>query len=63
MKKIDYIKHAWNMADDKVLDNFGKEPEKFKYALGIKAGLTIALRIMDSNWTDDNIRAYIVSGK
>lgn len=59
MKKIDYIKHAWKMADDRIMDDFDKGPEEFKLTLGIIIGLTIALRIMDSNWTDNEIKAYM----
>lgn len=59
MKKIDYIKSAWNLADDKVNENIDNDCTKFNFILGIRTGLTIALRIMNNNWTDTEIKAYL----
>lgn len=59
MKKIDYIKKAWNKAADKVDENMNKDYIDFKYVLGIKVGLTIALRIIENTWKEEEIEQYL----
>lgn len=59
MKKSDYMKYAWNKADDIALECSTDNYIKFKYALGVKVGLSIAMKIMKNGWTEEEINSYL----
>lgn len=78
MKKSDYMKYAWNRANDIELkcpeENYitqtSQSPNgipytakfeytKFKYAIGVKIGLNIAIKIMENGWTEEEINSYL----
>lgn len=59
MKKVDYMKYAWNKADDVALGCPNDDYIKFKYALGVKVGLNIAIKIMEKGWTEEEINSYL----
>lgn len=59
MRKTDYIKKAWNITDDKVNEFIEEDCKKFNFILGVRVGLTIALRIINENWTETEMREYL----
>lgn len=59
MNKKNCIKMAWNTADDKVDKYLQDDYITFKYALGLRTGLSIANTILNNNWTEEELKEYL----
>lgn len=59
MNKKEAIKMAWNAADDKVDKYLQGNYITFKYALGVKVGISIANTILNNNWTEEELKEYL----
>lgn len=59
MNKREAIKIAWNAADDKVEKYLQSDYLTFRYALGVRVGISIANTILNNNWNEKELKEYL----